>query len=134
MRQRMIAVGLACLAAGVPGGAAEADPLARHRWTSRILVVSAPLASDPAARAQLAVADAARRSMAERDLVTLEAFGEGAEAVAVRRRLGLPGDGFRVVLVGKDGAAKLTSREPVSAETLASIIDAMPMRRDEMRR
>jgi hypothetical protein len=71
--------------------------------------------------------------MAERDLAVIEALGATPEAIALRRRLGLPGDGFLAVLVGKDGEAKITSRSPIPTETLFSTIDAMPMRRDEMR-
>jgi hypothetical protein len=99
-------------AVGLLGGPAQAagDPLAAYRWKSRLLVISAPTADG-----------------------NVEALGATPEAVALRRRLGLPGDGFRAVLVGKDGEPKITARSPIPMETLFSTIDAMPMRRDEMR-
>jgi len=40
---------------------------------------------------------------------------------------------FASILVGKDGGVKLRSNAPVSAERLSNVIDAMPMRRREMR-
>ena len=113
---------------------AAADPLASYRWKARVLVVSAPAPDDRALLAQrqaLASVDAAAR---ERDLVLIEASGDDARAQALRRRVGLPRDAFGAVLVGKDGGTKLSSTEPIPPQRLFSTIDAMPMRRDEMRR
>ena len=39
-----------------------------------------------------------------------------------------------MVLVGKDGRVKRRRDEPMPPEELWAIIDAMPMRQDEMRR
>ena len=131
------AAGLAVLATaltGITAPAAEGDPLARHRWISRILVISAPGPGDPSARAQRDIALAARNGMTERDLVTVEAYGEDATSAALRRRFDIPGTAFRALLIGKDGEAKLVSTDPIPAASLFSTIDAMPMRRDEMRR
>jgi hypothetical protein len=41
--------------------------------------------------------------------------------------------GFYVVLIGKDGSVKYNDSSPVSGEKLFAIIDAMPMRKSEMR-
>ena len=40
---------------------------------------------------------------------------------------------FSVVLIGKDGGEKLRRATPLSPEELFAIVDAMPMRRAEMR-
>lgn len=37
-----------------------------------------------------------------------------------------------VILIGKDGGAKLRSEKPLSMAKLQETIDAMPMRQDEM--
>ncbi|TNC14167.1 DUF4174 domain-containing protein [Methylobacterium terricola] len=124
-----VLAGALLLAVSVPAEAAVSD-LDRYRWKSRLLVIAAE-AGDPRAAAQEAIAAAAGRGMRERDLVVVRAIGEGREAAALRRRLGLPATGFRAVLVGKDGGAKLDAAEPIPAETLFSTIDAMPMRREE---
>lgn len=117
-------------------GAAEAaeDALARYRWVSRVLVLSAPDAADPNLAAQRAILAKAAPGVRERDLVTLEAIGDTPEAHRLRGALGLPGRTFRVVLVGKDGGAKRTDSSPLAAGALFDTIDAMPMRRDERRR
>ncbi len=39
---------------------------------------------------------------------------------------------FTIILIGKDGTEKLRQSEPISAEKLFSIIDAMPMRQREI--
>ncbi|MBB2963671.1 DUF4174 domain-containing protein [Methylobacterium sp. R2-1] len=130
----IVALTAAVLAAAGPAGAVEGDPLAAYRWKSRVLVLAASDAGDFRLAAQRQALASARTGASERDLVTVEAVGKGADAVALRRRLGLPGDAFRAVLVGKDGGAKLTSEEPIPPQRLFSTIDAMPMRQDEAKR
>lgn len=66
------------------GASAGEDPLAGYRWTSRVLVVAAPDASNDLYRAQREALASARTGRAERDLVTLEAVGPGAKAEALR--------------------------------------------------
>ena len=56
-----------------------------------------------------------------------------AEAEALRRRFGIAPEDFAVILLGKDGGAKLRSAKPLSMRRLAETIDAMPMRQEEMR-
>ncbi|KQP59923.1 hypothetical protein ASF41_09470 [Methylobacterium sp. Leaf111] len=119
---------------GVTAAQAAENPLARERWTSRVLVISAPEPGDPRVTAQRAALETARAGMMERDLVIREAFGDTSEARRLRAVLGLPADGFRVVLVGKDGEAKRTATAPIPADALFETIDAMPMRREERRR
>lgn len=41
---------------------------------------------------------------------------------------------FYVTLIGKDGQEKFKSEKPVDPEVLFSLVDGMPMRRQEMRR
>jgi len=41
--------------------------------------------------------------------------------------------GFRLILIGKDGGEKFTSDTPVSCQQLYAIIDAMPMRQQEIK-
>ncbi len=136
MPNRMV-VGLALLAGMlICAGQARAaeDPLGAYRWKARLLVISAPDGGDRRVAVQRAAAAAATAGMAERDLVIVEALGSDAPARRLRDRLGLPDDAFRVVLIGKDGGAKLTRDAPIPTRTLFATIDAMPMRRDESRR
>ena len=128
MRRTALGLGLAALTA-----TASAAPLDAYRDRARVLVLSAPDAGDAQLMAQRAALGPVRSGVAERDLVVLEAIGSGAEAQALRAALGLPADSFRAVLVGKDGGAKLTAAAPIPPQRLFATIDAMPMRRSEMR-
>ena len=70
----------------------------------------------------------------DRDL-TVEVFFDGTEeAAAAHREFGVEPGAFAAVLVGKDGTAKLRSRDPVPPQDLFDLIDAMPMRRREIGR
>lgn len=55
------------------------------------------------------------------------------EAAAARDRFRVEPDTLAVLLVGKDGTVKHRSGEPVGPEEVFSLVDAMPMRRREMR-
>ena len=80
----------------------------------------------------------------ERDLVLIEIVGDrvdtvlgpacDADAASLRAQHGVAGDRFAAVLVGKDSGIKLKSETPISTADLFSLIDAMPMRRQEMLR
>lgn len=125
------------LGIGISGiGIAEAaeNPLARYRWSARVVVISAPGPDDASLIAQRAILAKAGTGLEDRDLVIVEAVGETREAVALRRRLGLPAGAFRAALIGKDGGVKRVEAAPLPVHDLYDTIDAMPMRRDEMRR
>lgn len=123
---------VAALGPAATGGVAgDLDAL---RWTSRLLVVAAPSADDPGAIEQKRLFATAEAGARDRDLVLVEASGDGPRAAEIRRRFGIPAGAFRAVLVGKDGDPKLASPSPIPAERLFAEIDGMPMRQDEMRR
>ena len=58
----------------------------------------------------------------------------GSEAASLRSRFHVAPGTFAVVLVGKDGGEKFRATHPVSAAELTTLVDAMPMRQQEMRR
>ena len=113
--------------------AAAPSSIAAMRWEKRILIVSAPGDGDHALGEQRRILQSWRAGAADRDLVVVEIVGgsvSGATdgAAALRRRYAIPAEGFAVVLIGKDGGAKLRAARPVRSERLAATIDAMPMR------
>ena len=55
------------------------------------------------------------------------------EQLTIRRRFHIAASDFAVILLGKDGGEKLRSSTPVTITRLNRIIDAMPMRKEEMR-
>jgi hypothetical protein len=136
---------VAALAAiGALTHAAGASAMSAYTWKKRPLVVFAPSSSDAALARQKAIVASSRAGMAERHMVVVYVVGDsvsadlgagpGMGAGALRARYGVSAGAFRAVLVGKDGGSKLSSGSPLSAGTLFATIDAMPMRRDEMRR
>ncbi len=112
--------------------AALADPSV-YVWKSRVLLVFAPGAADPSLAAQRRLIAAANPGATERNLVLVISTG-GQDDPALRRRYGAATTGFEALLIGKDGGVKLTSTQPIPAQTLFDTIDAMPMRRDEATR
>ena len=134
-------VGLA--AASVPV-AAPAQPLKSVQWQNRPLLIFAPSQSDAMLAKQRAIVRRARSGFLERDMIVVEIVGGSIQttvgrspsttASAIRRHYGVGNGSFRVMLVGKDGGRKLSSRHVVSSGQLFGLIDSMPMRRDEMRR
>lgn len=69
----------------------------------------------------------------DRDLTAKSLFEDGSdESDTARSRFGIERGAFAAVLVGKDGGEKFRSEEPVPAEKLFGLIDAMPMRRQEI--
>lgn len=105
------------LAAGIGGhlsAAPAAEPSAR-----RGLVITAPAVTDEAYRAQAAILLPGWAGLLERDFVVTTRFDAGAA--------------FSVALIGKDGGEKARRAQPISSEELFALVDAMPMRRAEMR-
>jgi hypothetical protein len=51
---------------------------------------------------------------------------------SLRERWQLPPNGWQTALVGKDGGVKARWASPVDPDDIFALIDAMPMRRDEM--
>ena len=123
--------------------AVDADELMPSlTWDKRVLLVFVPQSDHPEARAQETMLDANAAGLMERHMTVIRAYADGrvhvdrtehdGSAATFYRRFGVPGDAFRVVLVGKDGGVKLESGDAVSRDELFALIDAMPMRRYEM--
>ena len=109
--------------------AAAINPGVANAGTTRPLYVFAPSSGDARLTQQQAINAAAAGGYRERDMTVTVVTGPSG----LRSRFGISPGQFRVILVGKDGGVKLSSGSPVSAATLFALIDAMPMRRDEMR-
>lgn len=122
-------------------GGAGAAPFSDKRWQRRLLVVAAPSADHPGlARIRT---EAGTDAFAARDLDLVELLGSELrvdgeavttpDAAALRRAYDIKDRGFAVRLVGKDGMVKLARDETVPMTEIYAVIDAMPMRRREMR-
>lgn len=123
--------------------------LSVHEWKHRLLLVFAPSLSAESWAVQQEKWSGRSDGFEDRDLrlyVVGEAAGQfytalGGEPVpitaesarALRDRFDVAPDDLAVVLVGKDGTEKRRDTAPVDAAAIFETIDAMPMRRAEMR-
>jgi hypothetical protein len=116
--------------------------LSTYKWKNRLLLVFAPPASEEYEE-QLRLLEGLKPEFEDRDLL-LGRFLEGEvgeldgaappeDAAKLRNKFRLEPDSFAVLLVGKDSGEKFRSHEPVSSQDVLDLIDAMPMRRREMR-
>jgi hypothetical protein len=81
--------------------------------------------------AQWALLEKDSAGLRERDMFVLLAAGEKA----LYQKFGVAAaEPFLILLVGKDGGEKYRSKELTNAQQLFGLVDAMPMRRAEMRR
>ena len=116
----------------------------RFQWQDRPLVVIAPGPDHPALRRQVEIARSHADGWRERHMVTIVVAGDAPVTVDgtqakdltnadLRARYGVTGKAFAAILVGKDGTEKLRHDAAIPASKLFQTIDAMPMRRREMR-
>ena len=135
VRRRAIAV-LACIGIATLLGvqANAADVLSSLRWKKRVLVVSALKPDNLSLIRQRQIFTDAQQAMAERDVVLVEAVESNDTAQEIRKKLSIAPGEFWALLVGKDGHIALSSQTELSASYLSRVIDAMPMRKDEMRK
>lgn len=83
--------------------------------------------------AQQAIFDAHQKDIQERD-IKVQSFSY-SEKSAEWKKWKIDGTGlFTFLLIGRDGGEKLRSSDVVTAEKLFSLIDAMPMRQNEVER
>lgn len=105
-------------------------PLSIDHLPRRQLLVFAGSASHASYARQLLILDSDIAGVADRDIQRVD-IAENSGAYS--RYKVMPGQ-FCVILVGKDGTEKFRSSEPVSLDTLFGLIDAMPMRKQEIRK
>ncbi len=113
--------------------AAPAQTIASMHGHRRILLIAAPDPQAPPAVAQSRILSGWRQQSVDRDISVVElsgarVMGAADHAAALRQRYRLTPGLFQVLLIGKDGHVALRSAQPVPADRLQAIIDAMPMR------
>jgi Domain of unknown function (DUF4174) len=124
--------------------------LAAMRNCYRPLLVFSPSATDSRLKRQGQILDADADDMMDRfvmltpilpstraysaPLDTPYVLLSAQQMQAIRSQFQVPPDTFIVLLLGEDGSEALRATSPVSATRLNSLIDAMPMRKMEMKR
>ncbi len=117
--------------------------LSFYKWKNRLLLLFAPSASDEKYEEQIRLLEGLEAEFEDRDLLLgkflevetgeLDGAIPPEDAAKQRDAFSVEPDGFVVLLIGKDGTEKFRTGEPVPAEEIFRRIDAMPMRRREMR-
>jgi Domain of unknown function (DUF4174) len=127
---------LMCLPADVVLGQA----LAKYQWNNRLLLLFAPNSTDATLNRQLALMQQHEASLKEREIKILVICPKGSKDCTAGECQDLYDDYhinaniFSALLIGKDGTEKLRSETAISPVSLFSVIDAMPMRREELTR
>jgi hypothetical protein len=124
---------------------ASAEPLDTYRWKSRVIIASVPPRE---ARDQFTASLAANRAEIDaRDLQVIDVSPGSAripgtvrldpkQTTALRDKLKLSARETNAVfiLIGKGGGEKARQRGPLKLASWFTLINGMPMRRDEIRR
>jgi hypothetical protein len=119
--------------------------LRAYQWKKRLILIFAPSTKSESYKAQAEMLRGHTEGMLDRDLIVAEVFeaessrcGEAVlssdSVLGLREKFSVGPGQFQVLLIGKDGTVKLRSSRPVSILELFSLIDAMPMRQEEMRK
>lgn len=134
----------------------EVTTLQPYLWNNRLLLIFARAAAEPVYVNQLSMYDGLADELLDRNMIWFHIFAErsdsqnvtpsyvdegqkplaklSAEQLNQLRNRYNPNDApFRVVLIGKDGGVKYDTTELFGPDQLFPIIDAMPMRQQEMR-
>ncbi|MEL6811618.1 MAG: DUF4174 domain-containing protein [Bacteroidota bacterium] len=98
------------------------EELDQYQWKHRLIVIHAPLENDSLGIQQYQMLQPYKQDMIERKL-----------KVILRKAVDKE-QGFSVILLGLDGGEKFTSNKVTSWETFRALIDAMPMRKAELRK
>ncbi len=114
-------------------------PLSSYRDKNRVLLVFAPTGKDPAYVEQGQLWQSEKAAFEDRQLIVVPVLADAAKAagdtpVALEKKYGVDAKSFAVVLLGKDGHDAYRAAKPVKGASLYEVIDAMPMRKEEIKR
>lgn len=121
----------------------SAQELSSHKWKDRLVLILTTENSKSLHQEQIRILQDNKEGLEERKLVIYSVMpdqymkGVDAESWIKSTRLDdryrKEGEEFEVLLIGLDGRVKLRQSGILSIEKLFAIIDAMPMRRSEIR-
>lgn len=107
-----------------------------YKWENRVIIVKFSPSDSSKYITQERIFGSDPDGFKERDLVMIP-YKKALELQLLPASVlnaPLTESNFRIFLRGKDGGLKFKQDEPVSKEKLYAIIDAMPMRRNEMKK
>ena len=118
--------------------------LSQFQWKNRLLFLFAPNRSHPLFDVLQKSIATQQAEVADRDLVIFEILESGTSrldtsdlgpqvAQSLRDKFDVSPGRFVLILVGKDGSVKLNRQEQTRLGDIFALIDAMPMRMEELR-
>lgn len=118
--------------------------LNQFQWKNRLLFLFAPEHSNSLFSDLQSEIVAQKNGVQDRDLVVFEIIESGPSfmnttrldvqmAATLRKQFDVSPGRFTVILVGKDGGVKLKRHTRIKLNDIFALIDAMPMRQEEMR-
>jgi hypothetical protein len=121
----------------------NAFALEKFTWEHRLLLAFAPSNDDELLKRQRQLLAGRNSGIKERHMRIIDVSSAGPvkvdghvdqdlETSQLRKGYNVPSDRFSVILIGKDGGEKGRWIEPVRPDKIFDMIDAMPMRQDEM--
>ena len=105
--------------------------IAQQLWTKRVIVIYTPSKDNQQYRKQLELLAKQGKSLQARDVIIMVQYGSKTFHMSAHKD---SRNGFKVVLIGKDGGIKKTFTAPVKTSQINSVIDEMPMRKHEISR
>ena len=116
-----------------------------YQWKNRLLLLFASSEEDQAYLTLKKEIDRQAVEVKDRDLLISYVLERGEsrigqerlspdQALFLRKRLSVPSGRFTIILIGKDGGEKIRQESAVDLKEIFAIIDAMPMRQQEMKK
>ena len=140
MRGRLMILIVVASLAACPAAAYD---LSEHQWRHRLLFLVAPDGDDPELAAQQRDIALRRDAVSDRDMRVFRLYREQGfvednelplrAVTSLREQLGVTPEDRLLILIGKDGRIKRRTELDADLRDIFLQIDAMPMRRDEMR-
>jgi hypothetical protein len=127
------------------GGALDSIDLNAYQWKHRLLFLFVPSENDPSYLSLKKEIEHQAKEVLDRDLLIAYVLekGEGrlgmerlssGQGFSLRKNLSVPPGQFTTILVGKDGGEKFRQTGVIRLKEIFQIIDAMPMRQQEMKK
>ena len=112
--------------------------LNKHQWNDRVIVITADEANREMAEEQFATLMKDKEKLIERKIVLYKCVEEKCTLYNLKDNPTRfqeieTSKGFKIVLIGLDGGEKYSSKSTVKTNVLLNLIDAMPMRRQELK-
>jgi hypothetical protein len=119
-------LGLLSLLLATPFAVTSKGSVEDKLWQRRVIVLLGEK-NIPDVRKQAVILQKGEGKLKEREV---DILAEQRPNGLLHKRFG-HGEGFLVILLGKDGEEKLRSLKPVAMDRLTKLIDDMPMRQEE---